>query len=133
MPYAPEHDEIPNPLRYGLRADSMPEPCAVIVFGASGDLAHRKLMPALYNLALSTHLPAAFGVVDVSKSEYTDAEYQAEMREAVGKFSRTRPLDEDVWRDFAAGLRYVPGAFDDDATFQRLSGALEELDRLRAT
>src|SRR3989442_10011298 len=133
MPYAPEHDEIPNPLRYGLRADSVPDPCAVVVFGASGDLAHRKLIPALYNLALSAHLPAAFGVVGVSKSEYTHEQYQAEMREAVGKFSRTKPVDEEVWRDFASGLRYVPGAFDDDATFQRLAATLEELDRARAT
>src|SRR5712671_265527 len=133
MPYAPEHDEVPNPLRLGLRADSAPEPCALVVFGASGDLAHRKLIPALYNLAVSAHLPAAFGAVGVSKSEYTHEEYQAEMREAVGKFSRTKPIDEDVWRDFAAGLRYVPGAFDDDATFQRLAATLEELDRVRAT
>ncbi|HYZ90311.1 MAG TPA: hypothetical protein VE620_13525, partial [Myxococcales bacterium] len=58
MPYAPEHDEVPNPLRFGLRVDSTPEPCAVVVFGASGDLAHRKLLPALYNLALGAHLPA---------------------------------------------------------------------------
>ena len=63
MPYAPEHDEIPNPLRPGLRADSAPEPCAVVIFGASGDLAHRKLVPALYNLAVGAHLPAAFGIV----------------------------------------------------------------------
>src|SRR5229473_1917553 len=133
MPYAPEHDEVQNPLRHGLRADSAPEPCALVVFGASGDLAHRKLIPALYNLAVSAHLPAAFGVVGVSKSEYTHEQYQADMREAVGRFSRTKPIDEDLWRDFAAGLRYVPGAFDDDATFQRLAGTLEELDRARAT
>src|SRR3989442_515293 len=133
MPYAPEHDELPNPLRVGLRADSVPEPCALVVFGASGDLAHRKLIPALYNLAVSAHLPAAFGVAGVSKSEYTHAQFQEEMREAVGKFSRTKPIDEDVWRDFAAGLRYVGGSFDDDATFQRLAGTLEELDRTRAT
>jgi len=104
-----------------------------VVFGASGDLAHRKLIPALYNLAVSAHLPAAFGVVGVSKSEYTHEQYRADLREAVGKFSRTKPIDEDLWRDFAAGLRYVPGAFDDDATFQRLAGTLEELDRTRAT
>src|SRR6267378_2162399 len=133
MPYAPEHDEVPNPLRVGLRADSVPEPCALVVFGASGDLAHRKLIPALYNLALTAHLPAAFGVVGVSKSEYTHEEYREDLREAVGRFSRTKPLDEDVWRDFAGGLRYVPGAFDDDSTFQRLAGTLEELDRSRAT
>jgi len=133
MPYAPEHDEVENPLRKGLRTDSLPEPCALIVLGASGDLAHRKLIPALYNLALTAHLPAAFGVVGVSKSPYTHAEYQAEMREAVGKYSRSKPIDEDVWRDFAAGLRYVPGSFDEDSTFQQLSATLEELDRVRAT
>src|SRR6267143_935965 len=123
----------PESFRVGLRADSVPEPCALVVFGASGDLAHRKLIPALYNLALTAHLPAAFGVVGVSKSEYTHEEYREDLREAVGRFSRTKPLDEDVWRDFAGGLRYVPGAFDDDSTFQRLAGTLEELDRVRAT
>ena len=133
MPYAPEHDEVPNPLRQGLRVDSTPEPCAVVVFGASGDLAHRKLLPALYNLALGAHLSAAFGAVGVAKSGYSHEEYQAEMREAVGKFSRTKPIDDEVWRDFAAGLRYVPGSFEDDATFERLAATLAELDRTRAT
>jgi glucose-6-phosphate 1-dehydrogenase len=133
MPYAPEHDEIPNPLRLGLRAESLPEPCAVVVFGASGDLAHRKLMPALYNLAVGGHLPAAFGIVGVSKSEYSHAAFAADMREAVGKYSRTKPIDEDVWQDFAAGMRYVSGSFDDPQTFAKLKSQLEELDRMRAT
>src|SRR5437868_3595467 len=131
MPYAPEHDEIPNPLRAGLRAESAPEPCAVVVFGASGDLAHRKLLPALYNLAAAAHLPAAFGVVGVSKSEYTHQAFAADMREAVGKFSRTKPIDEELWADFAGGMRYVAGGFDDDATFVRLRAALDDLDRKR--
>jgi glucose-6-phosphate 1-dehydrogenase len=133
MPYSPEHDEVVNPLRYGLRVEIPPEPCGVVVFGASGDLAHRKLLPALYNLAVGAHLPAAFGVVGVSKSEYSDADYQADMREAVGKYSRTKPIDEEVWRDFAAGLHYVSGSFDDDATFERLKATLGELDKVRAT
>src|SRR5438477_3623620 len=133
MPYAPEHDEVANPLRYGLRVDSTPEPCAVVVFGASGDLAHRKLLPALYNLAVGAYLPAAFGVVGVSKSEYTDEQFRADMREAVGKFSRTKPIDEDLWADFGAGMRYVAGSFDDPATFARLKAKLEELDKARAT
>jgi len=133
MPYAPEHDEVPNPLRPGLRAESPPDPCAIVVFGASGDLAHRKLLPALYNLALGAHLPAAFGIVGVSKSPFTHEQYAHDMREAVGKFSRNKPVDEEVWRDFGAGLRYVPGAFDDDDTFRRLAVTLEELDRTRAT
>jgi glucose-6-phosphate 1-dehydrogenase len=133
LPYRPEDDEVPNPLRPGLRAESTPEPCAVVVFGASGDLAHRKLLPALYNLAVGAHLPAAFGVVGVSKSEYTDDQFRAGMREAVGKFSRTKPIDEELWQDFASGMRYVAGSFDDPKTFQILKGKLEELDRARAT
>src|SRR5437764_3219951 len=133
MPYAPEDDEIPNPLRPGLRAESAPEPCAVVIFGASGDLAHRKLVPALYNLALGAHLPAAFGIVGVSKSEYTHAEFAKDMREAVGRFSRTKPIDEELWQDFAQGMRYVAGSFDDPQTFVELKARLEDLDRSRAT
>jgi len=133
MPYTPEHDEVQNPLRPGLRAESAPEPCAVVIFGASGDLAHRKLVPALYNLAVGAHLPAAFGIVGVSKSEFSDEVFARNMHEAVGKFSRTKPIDEEVWQDFAAGMRYVAGSFDDPQTFARLKQCLEELDKARAT
>ena len=133
MPYAPEHDEIPNPLRPGLRVETAPEPCVVVIFGASGDLAHRKLVPALYNLAASAHLPAAFGIVGVSKSEYSHGEFARDMREAVGKFSRTKPIDEELWQDFGAGLRYCAGSFDDPQTFVQLKAQLEELDKTRAT
>jgi glucose-6-phosphate 1-dehydrogenase len=133
VPYAPEHDEVPNPLRVGLRAESAPEPCAVVVFGASGDLAHRKLLPALYNLAASGHLTASFGLVGVSKTPFNHAQYQKDMREAVGKFSRTKPIDEEVWADFAAGLRYCAGSFEDPDTFARLRDQLAELDRTRGT
>ncbi len=133
MPYRPEDDEVENPLRQGLRAESTPEPCAVVVFGASGDLTQRKLMPALYNLALGAHLPAAFGVVGVSKSAITDDEFRSGMREAVGKFSRNKPVDEEVWADFSAGLRYVGGDFADPQTFQDLKKVLEETDKARAT
>jgi len=91
MPYAPEHDEVANPLRAGLRAGAAPEPCAVVVFGASGDLAHRKLLPAFYNLALGAHLPGSFGVVGVAKTELTEAQFRDDMHDAVAKFSRITP------------------------------------------
>src|SRR4051812_31844 len=133
MPYQPEHDEIPNPLRAGLRAETTPDPCAVVIFGASGDLAHRKLVPALYNLAVGAHLPASFGIVGVSKSEFAHDEFARNMREAVGRFSRTKPVDDEVWQDFAAGMRYVAGSFDDPDTFARLRAQLEELDKTRST
>src|SRR5712692_2746243 len=133
MPYAPEHDEIPNPLRAGLRAETAPDPCVVVIFGASGDLAHRKLVPALYNLSVGAHPPAAFGIVGASKSEYAHDEFAKDMREAVGKFSRTKPIDDDLWQDFAAGMRYCAGSFDDPQTFAKLKTRLEELDKVRAT
>ncbi|MBS2023287.1 MAG: glucose-6-phosphate dehydrogenase [Deltaproteobacteria bacterium] len=133
MPYAPEHDEVPNPLRVGLRADTAPEPCVCVVFGASGDLAHRKLLPALYNLTLGAHLPAAFGVVGVSKTEMDGKAFIADMRDAVGKFSRTKPIREETWSDFADGMRYVAGSFDDPSTFTKLKSALDDLDKTRAT
>ena len=133
MPYAPEHDEIPNPLRPGLRAESAPEPCAVVIFGATGDLARRKLVPALYNLAVSGHLAAAFGMVGVAKSERSSDDFARDMREAVGTFSRTKPIDPEIWQDFAAGMRYVSGSFDKPETYARLRAQLEELDRTRST
>ena len=133
MPHSPEDDEIRNPLRAGLRAAATPEPCTVVVFGASGDLAHRKLLPAFYNLALGVHLPAGFGVVGVSRSAFSDAAFSAGMREAVGRFSRIKPIDEETWSEFAGGMRYVSGAFDDPATFARLKETLAGLDRARAT
>src|SRR5919201_5728579 len=119
MPYTPEHDEVPNPLRPGLRADSAPEPCAVVIFGGSGDLAHRKLVPALYNLAVGAHLPAAFAIVGVSKSEYTHEQFASGMREAVGKFSRTRPVDPEIWQDFAAGEGHDGGGGGPPGQFPR--------------
>jgi glucose-6-phosphate 1-dehydrogenase len=133
LPYTPEDDEIPNPLRPGLRIESTPDPCAVVIFGASGDLAHRKLVPALYNLALGAHLPAALGIVGVSKSGYAHDAYAREMRDAVGKFSRNKPVDPEIWQDFAASMRYVAGPFDDPDTFARLRVQLEEVDKTRAT
>ena len=105
----------------------------MVIFGASGDLAHRKLVPALYNLALGAYLPAAFGIVGVSKSAYAHDEFARDMREAVGRFSRQKPVDPEVWQDFAAGMRYVAGSFDDPDTFARLRAQLEELDKTRST
>jgi glucose-6-phosphate 1-dehydrogenase len=133
MPYAPEHDEIINPLRAGLRAGAAPEPCAVVVFGASGDLAHRKLLPAFYNLALNAELPGSFGLVGVAITELSDDQFRRDMRDAVGRFSRIKPVQEHVWADFADGMRYVTGGFNDPATFIELKKKLEEVDHLRAT
>ncbi len=82
-----------NPLRRGLVEDKTSDACAVVIFGASGDLTRRKLMPALYNLAASRLLPGGFAVVGVARREKTDEAFRSEMREAVAAFSRRKPVD----------------------------------------
>src|SRR5579872_679712 len=89
----------PNPLRRGLVDDRTGDACAVVIFGASGDLTRRKLMPALYNLAMSHVLPGNFAVVGVARRTKSQDEFRKEMREAVNKFSR-RKIDLALWDDF---------------------------------
>jgi glucose-6-phosphate 1-dehydrogenase len=125
---------VENPLRVGLRLSDVPGPNALVIFGGSGDLAHRKLVPALYNLALRGLLPAGFGVVGIGRSDYGgDDGYRESMRESVSKYSRTQPLDETVWASFAEGLCYVRGAFDDSSLYAELHERLGQLDGTRGT
>ena len=119
---------VPDVLERGHREAP---PCAFVVFGATGDLTHRKLLPAIYNLALDGTLPEACAMVGVARTELTDERYRADLREAVEKFSR-RPLDDKVWSDFSKRVYYVAGAFDDPETFRRLDQRLTELDRAHA-
>ena len=122
-----------NPFRQGLRTERVGEPCAMVIFGASGDLSHRKLLPALYNLGLTGVLPANFAVVGFAKDDFSRDSYRNEMKKAVSEFSRRKPLDEEIWNDFAAGLDYVDGSFEDPAAFQKLKVALERADKERGT
>ncbi len=98
---------VENPLRAGLRLARMPEPSVMVIFGGTGDLASRKLMPALYDLARQRLLPSAFVVVGVGRGEMTDGEYRAQLETAVAEHSRSRPVEGDVWRSFAERLFYV--------------------------
>jgi glucose-6-phosphate 1-dehydrogenase len=120
-----------NPLREGLApaGERQPEPCAMVIFGASGDLTRRKLVPALYTLAAERLLPPAFAIVGMARREIP---FQAQMREAVGKYAR-RPLDEDLWAGFGPGISYVTGSFDDPQAYARLKEHLAHIDRERGT
>jgi glucose-6-phosphate 1-dehydrogenase len=122
-----------NPLREGLVLPRTPDPCAMVIFGATGDLTARKLMPALYNLALNHYLPQGFTVVGAANSPLSDLDFRAHMRDAVGKYSRTQPIDPEVWRSFAEGLHYVTMSFDDPDGYARLTSVLQEIDRRRGT
>ncbi|HEY8088884.1 MAG TPA: glucose-6-phosphate dehydrogenase, partial [Polyangiaceae bacterium] len=123
----------PNPLRRGLVEDRTSDACAVVIFGASGDLTRRKLMPALYNLAWGRSLPGGFAVLGVARREKTDDSFRAEMKEAVSLFSRRRPIDQAVWADFERGISYVRGPASEPATYEALRQHLERADAERGT
>src|ERR1700722_11324137 len=95
----------PNPLREGLSARAVPQPCTVVIFGATGDLTHRKLIPALYNLAADGDLPSSLTVVGFARRDKTDGQFRAELEEAARKFSRQSVQDE-LWQSFANRIFY---------------------------
>ena len=122
-----------NILRDQLILPRTPDPAVMVIFGASGDLAARKLMPALYNLALNRFLPSGVSVVGAAHSPWPDQEFRARMLDAVRKYSRTQPIDQSVWQSFAEGLFYVPMAFEDASAYPRLAEVLARIDRERGT
>jgi glucose-6-phosphate 1-dehydrogenase len=121
-----------NPLLGGLELARMPEPCALVIFGASGDLTRRKLLPALYSLAYRQLLPPSFAVVGVARTEMTDDEFRERMEEAVREFGRD-DFRQDVWDSLAAGMRYVATEFGSAEGAQLLAGCLTGLDEERGT
>src|SRR3989442_11133431 len=120
-----------NVLRAGLILPRTPDPAAMVIFGASGDLTARKLMPALYNLALNRYLPSGFSVIGVADTALTEDEFRAHMEQAVQKYSRSQPVDRAVWQSLAEGISYVRMPFDDEAGYGRLAAELDRLDRER--
>ena len=99
----------------------------MVVFGASGDLTRRKIMPALYALAFRRLLPESFGIVGCARSEMTDEQFVEAMEAAVREFARDE-FRSEVWEALASGMRYVPMEFSDDEDEDRLARCLRELD-----
>jgi glucose-6-phosphate 1-dehydrogenase len=110
----------------------MPQPCTVVIFGASGDLTYRKLIPALYNIAADGDLPAALSVVGFARREKTDEGFRNELREAVGKFSR-QGINGELWESFEERVFYHRSEFSDLQGYQRLAERLDQLDKDRNT
>lgn len=100
------------------------DPCAIVIFGASGDLTARKLIPALYHLHKDGLLPPQCRVIGVARREKTDDAWRAELRADLDKFSRTQPVDDAVWSAFAANVHYCRGDMTDDATYRALRDLL---------
>ncbi|MBA2384413.1 MAG: glucose-6-phosphate dehydrogenase [Actinobacteria bacterium] len=121
-----------NPLLEGLRLRRTPDPCALVVFGASGDLTRRKLFPALYSLAVRGLLPERFGIVGVARTEQTTKEWVVSMKSAVDEHGRDE-LRGDAWDEIAGGMRYVATDFADDEGEDAVVAALGELDEQRGT
>jgi len=117
---------LANPLRTGPRLARTPQPCALVIFGATGDLAARKIVPALYNLALQRLLPAAFAVVGAARADLTSEQFRENLHADLVKFSRTKPINEDVWRSFAESVHYVSTR--DGEGYETLRHTLADLD-----
>jgi len=122
-----ELEQGENPLVVGL--ERLPvAPTTLVIFGATGDLARRKLLPALYNLAHEGALPERFHLVGVSRKEKQHDDYRAECEEAIRRFSRRTP-DPDVLKGLLENVKYVPGTFDDDSVYATLSGILDDFEK----
>src|SRR5438270_11730102 len=104
-------------------------PCALVIFGASGDLAKRKLIPAIYELARQKMLSEQFVLIGFSRSEMSDEQYRADCREAVRSFARTKPVDDGLWKRLENAIHYVRGDYGSNDDFGKLKATLEKFDQ----
>ena len=125
---------VRNPLRdpRDRRLPRIAGPCGLVIFGVTGDLARRKLMPAVYDLANRGLLPPGFALTGFARRDWEDQDFAQVVHDAVKENART-PFREAVWEQLAEGIRFVQGEFDDDEAFDRLSRTVEDLDAERGT
>lgn len=121
-------DALINPFREELVTRQRPEPCTVVIFGASGDLTSRKLIPALYNLAAEGELPSTLKVVGFARREKSHESFRAELETMNRKVSRSGHNDQ-LWASFSQGIYYHQSEFEDADGYQRLSALLDQLDK----
>jgi glucose-6-phosphate 1-dehydrogenase len=123
-----------NPLRLpsDRRLNRIAGPSGLVIFGVTGDLSRKKLMPAVYDLANRGLLPPGFALVGFARREWDTQDFEKVVYDAVKQYARTS-FDDDVWRQLAQGIRFVQGEFDDDAAFAKLKETIGELDAHRGT
>jgi glucose-6-phosphate 1-dehydrogenase len=123
-----------NPLRdpRDRRIPRVAGPCVLVLFGVTGDLSRKKLMPAVYDLANRGLLPPGFSLVGFARRDWEHEDFAQVTHDAVKEHART-PFNDTVWQQLAEGIRFVPGEFADDAAFDRLAETVAELDRERGT
>ena len=123
-----------NPLRdpRDRRLPRIAGPCGMVLFGVTGDLSRKKIMPAIYDLANRGLLPPGFSLVGFARRDWADQDFAQIVHDSVKAYARTE-FREEVWKQLSEGFRFVPGNFDDDAAFEQLRRTVEELDQLRGT
>jgi len=126
----PEFNPLRSPSDY--RLNRIAGPSSLVIFGVTGDLARKKLMPAVYDLANRGLLPPGFALVGFARRDWDNEDFMQVVHDAVKEHARTE-FHEDVWAQLAEGIRFVSGTFDDDEAFTRLTQTIDELDRERGT
>ena len=123
-----------NPLRdpRDRRLPKVAGPCGLILFGVTGDLARKKIMPAIYDLANRGLLPPGFGLVGFARRQWDDEDFAQEVHDAVREYART-PFREEVWAQLSEGIRFVEGDIGDPEAYRELRRVVEEVDRQRGT
>jgi len=123
-----------NPLREtgDQRLPRIAGPCALVLFGVTGDLSRKKVMPAIYDLANRGLLPPGFALVGFARRDWADQDFSQEVHDSVMNYART-PFREDTWRQLAAGIRFVDGDLTDPAAYERLTKVVKELDETMGT
>ena len=122
-----------NPLREGLRLERMPDPHIFVLFGATGDLAHRKVVPAVFQLWRTHLLPHEFRIVCVGRRPYDDEAFRSDLKASLDKFSRVLPVDREAWDDLAGRIVYHQGDFSDPAMYTLLAERLDDIDLAHGT
>ncbi|HEX5149105.1 MAG TPA: glucose-6-phosphate dehydrogenase [Candidatus Limnocylindrales bacterium] len=124
---------LENVLREGLRLERVPDPSVLVLFGGTGDLAHRKVVPALYQLWRTNLLPHEFVLLAIGRRPYDDEAFRADIRASLDQYSRVLPIDEDAWRTFAGQVCYQHLDFADASGFEGLATRLDALDKEHGT
>src|SRR5208283_275783 len=122
-----------NPFQDTLRFERRVPACAVVIFGANGDLTKRKLLPALYRLAYERRIPQTFAVIGNSRTAMSDDDFREKMKESVQKFLEDSPFDESIWESFAKGLYYIAGDLQDPQCYQSIANKLAEVEQQHQT
>lgn len=117
-----------NPFAQKTSAERQADPCVLVIFGATGDLTARKLVPAIYNLLREGLLPSQFALVGFARRDKTDEDFREEVKAAINEFSRVKPLEEGIWEKFRSQIFYHKSEFDQEEGYVSLGKKLAEID-----